>query len=329
MALVKVGEEQRVRVLVTGATGFVGQHLCQLILDQPGWTVDAVARRPIGSEHQRYRAHRLDLTDAATVTALLASIRPEAIIHLAAQASVARSYSEPAATLIDNQLAQLNLLEGCQVTGLDPVIIIASSSEVYGASARRGLALTESAPLQPVSPYAVSKVAQEMLGLQYFLSHGRRIVRLRLFNHIGPGQRPEFALASFARQIVLAEQGLQAPVLRVGNLAARRDFLDVRDVARAYLLAVQHGRPGAVYNVGSDQAHGVGELLNHLVQGARLPLTIEVDMARWRPLDLPLIVADSRLFRAVTGWQPLITLEQTITDLLNDWRGRLPHEVGA
>jgi GDP-4-dehydro-6-deoxy-D-mannose reductase len=315
-----------VRVLVTGAGGFVGGHLRPLLLAQPGWSVAALGRRPPAPLGPGEQTYGVDLLDAAATTRLLAAVRPLAIVHLAAQSSVGVSLRDPAGTLLTNQLALLHLLEGCRATGLDPLIIVAGSGEEYGDSGRDGRPLTEAAPPRPVSPYAVSKVAQEMLGLQYGLAYGLRVVRLRLFNHIGPGQRAEFAIPSFARQIARIERGRQAPVLSVGNLAARRDFLDVRDVARAYLLAILRGRPGAVYNLGSGRAYAIEEILGMLLDGARRAIRVEVDPARWRPADIPVLTADASAFRAATGWSPSIPLDRTVADILEDWRRRVAAE---
>lgn len=310
------------RVLVTGAGGFVGPHLCRLLAAQPGWTVDAVSRGPADLP-AGVRAHRHDLLDAAATARLLIALRPAVIVHLAGQSSVARSLQDPAGTLTTNVLGLLHLLEGCRAGGLDPLIIVAGSAEEYGRSARAHAPLTEDCPLEPVNPYAVSKVAQELLGQQYHLSHGLRVVRLRLFNHIGPGQRAGFALTDFARQIAAIEAGRQPPVVRVGNLAAQRDFLDVRDVAGAYLAAIERARPGAVYNVGSGQALSIRAMLDLLLAQARVTVMVEYDPARARPADIPLLLADASRFRAATGWQPTIPIERSLADILDDWRARV------
>jgi GDP-4-dehydro-6-deoxy-D-mannose reductase len=215
------------------------------------------------------------------------------------------------------------VLNGCRAAGLDPQIVVAGSAEEYGDTARWRAPLAEQDALRPVNPYAVSKAAQDLLGLSYHLAHGMRVVRLRLFNHIGPGQRPGFVLTDFARQIARIEAGTQPPRLLVGNLAARRDFLDVRDVARAYLLAIERGRPGAVYNVGSGQARSIQEVLDALLAHSNAQIAVEHDPARARPADIPLLLADAGAFRAATGWRPEIPFERSVVDILDDWRQRV------
>jgi GDP-4-dehydro-6-deoxy-D-mannose reductase len=294
-----------------------------------GWTVVAVSRQPLGVEVGAQVRQVCDVLDPRATRDLVASTRPGAIVHLAGQSSVARSLTAPSETLIANTQPLVNLLEACRWAGLDPLIVTASSAEVYGDRARGDLALRETDPPRPLSPYAVSKVAQELLGQQYRRLHGLRVVALRAFNHIGPGQRPGFALPDFARQIVRIERGQQAPRLSVGNLAARRDFLDVRDVARAYLAAIERGQPGAVYNVGSGQAHAVRDVLDLLLANAQGAIQVEVDPARLRPVDIPLLLADARAFRAATGWRPTLPLAATARAILDDWRQRLEHDPTA
>lgn len=310
------------RVLVTGAGGFAGLHLCRLLV-ATGWAVDAVTRRPAPALPAAARQHRLDLREPAATAELVATTRPDAIVHLAGQASVARSLAAPAETLTANTLPLLHLLDGCRATGLDPTIVIAGSAEMYGDSARAHAPLVETCAPRPLSPYAVSKVAQEALGQQHHRLYGQRVIALRLFNHIGPGQQPGFALPDFARQIARIEAGHQPPRLLVGNLAARRDFLDVRDVAHAYLAAIAHGRPGAVYNVGSGEARSVRAVLDLLLTRARVPIAVEVDPARLRPVDIPLLLADARAFQHATGWRPALSLDRTAADILADWRARV------
>ena len=245
------------RALITGANGFVGGHLCEHLLDESGWQLVGIGREPVSRyprllQHMAFRS--ADLLDAAAVAAMVADTTPDVVFHLAAQAHPPTSFRDPAGTLTANMLMQLNLFEGIRAARLDPVVLIVSTGEVYGAVRPDDLPIDEDTPLRPLSPYAVSKVTQDMLAFQYWAAHGLRTIRVRPFNHTGPGQDDGYAPTAFARQIARIEAGLQEPVVRVGNLSARRDFTDVRDVVRGYRLAVERGEPGHVYNLGSGRA---------------------------------------------------------------------------
>lgn len=253
---------------------------------------------------------------------LLDALRPELIYHLAAQASVERAWANPAGTLVNNISVQLHLFQAVIVLGLTPRILVIGSADEYGAVAPEDMPIDESTPLRPLNPYAVSKVAQDYLGLQYHLSHKLQVVRVRPFNHIGPRQGPGFAVPDFCRQIAAIEAGEQEPVLRVGNLAARRDFTDVRDMVRAYHLALTRGQAGKVYNIGSGNTYAIRELLDRLLVQSRVPIRVESDPALARPVDIPEVVSDSSLFRCDTGWKPRYTMDQTLRDVLDDWRRR-------
>jgi GDP-4-dehydro-6-deoxy-D-mannose reductase len=209
--------------------------------------------------------------------------------------------------------------------GAKPRVLVVGSNEEYGLVRPEDLPLNENSPLRTNNPYAVSKVAQDWLGLAYFLSHRIPVVRLRPFNHIGPRQSENFVVPAFARQIAMIEAGQQESVIRVGNLTARRDFTDVRDMVQAYCLAVVKGQPGEVYNIGSGRSHAIHEILDILISYSRVSVRIEQDPARMRPSDTPEIRCDARKFYQATGWQPTIPLEQTLQDVLDDWRARLAH----
>ncbi len=321
------------RALITGITGFAGSHLAQLLLAQPGAEVYGIASLrasevPLPAWAERVTLLRADLTDLSAVTRALEAVRPEAIYHLAAQASVPRAWSDPAATLTNNIAAQANLMQAVVALQLDPAILIVGSADEYGRVTPEDLPVDEDTPLRPVNPYAVSKVAQDYLGLQYHLSHGLRIVRVRPFNHIGPGQRTGFVVPDFAQQIARIEAGQQEPILRVGNLAAQRDFTDVRDMVRGYVLALTQGRPGQVYNLGASRAYAIQEILDRLLQLGSAPIRVEPDPARMRPSDVPLIVSDCRRVRADTGWQPSIPLETSLQDVLTEWRADAASSAG-
>jgi len=303
----------------------VGSYLveeCQ----RRGWTVHGTthpSEQPELTPALRAAAiHPVELSDAAAVRALVAEARPAQIYHLAAQASVHKAWQDPMATLTNNSGAQLAILSAARDLCPDARILVISSSEVYGGRDQGRMPLDEDEPLGPLDPYAVSKVTQEMLGLQHYLAFGMPVVRVRPFNHMGPRQRPGFVAADFARQVAAIEAGQGAPVMRVGALDAVRDLSDVRDVVRAYTLALTKGEPGAVYNVASGRGVSIGDLLRAFIAEATVPIETIVDSALLRPVDRPLIVGDAARLRARTGWTPTIPLAQTIRDTLDYWRGR-------
>jgi len=315
-----------VRILITGATGFVGRHLWDhLQQSQP----DAVLHGTTFMNAPQSSAYtEIDLKDAAAVLALLDQLRPQAIYHLAGQAFVPRSFSNPWETLENNIRGQVNLLQACHELKLECRVLIVSSAEIYGRISPTDLPLQESAPLQPVNPYSVSKATQDLMALQYHLCYGLPIVRARPFNHIGPGQSEHFVATAFAMQIARIENGLQEPIIRVGNLSAERDFTDVRDIVRAYHLLMEHGQPGEAYNIASGKAYSAQTLLNTLLSYSSVQVAIEQDEARLRPVDTPLIIGDYRKLHAITAWQPHMSFEDTLRDVLDDCRQRVrltPH----
>ncbi|MBN1485685.1 MAG: GDP-mannose 4,6-dehydratase [Chloroflexia bacterium] len=316
------------RILITGSAGFAGSHLCDLLTQEKAGELYAICYRACSTAYLdpiRDRLHLLsgDLLDAAWVQQVVAESRPDVVAHLAALSSPAASFSQPARTLSNNMLAQLNLFQAILEAGLDPLILIISSGDIYGLVQPEDIPVDEDTPLRPTSPYSVSKIAQDYMALQYFLSHKLRTVRLRPFNHIGPRQAVGFVTADFARQIALIEAGQQAARIQVGNLSARRDFTDVRDMVRAYSLAMTRGEPGQAYNVGSGEHHSIEEILQILLRLSHCQIDVETDLQRLRPVDVPVIACDSRRFRQRTGWTPSIPLEQSLQDILDDWRQRI------
>lgn len=268
--------------------------------------------------------YETDLTERDQLSRAVEDAAPDLVFHLAAQSSVAQSWQDPEGTILNNVLGQLHLLEVLRQQGRTPRVLIVSSNEVYGAPAGpEELPLKETSPLRPNNPYAVSKVAQDMMGYQYFLSHGLPIVRVRPFNHIGPGQSDAFVASAFARQIAEAEAGLREPVIQVGNLEAMRDFTDVRDMMRGYYLAISRGQPGEVYNLGSQRATSVQRLLDIFLARSRVSVDVRRDPERYRPVDVPCVYADCSKFREATGWRPTIPLEQTLADVLEYWRAHV------
>jgi GDP-4-dehydro-6-deoxy-D-mannose reductase len=311
------------RALITGINGFVGGHLAEHLLAHGEWEVWGVARQPLLSLpqlHGRVRLLSADLSAAEQACNALDASRPDVIFHLAGQANVHRSFQDPGGTLQTNIFAQLNLFEAIRSLAISPLVLVASSNEIYGQVRPEDLPVDEGTPLRPVSPYAVSKAAQDLLAYQYYVSHQLRTMRLRPFNHIGPRQEPTFVASAFAAQIARIEAGLQPPVMQVGNLAAERDFTDVRDMVRAYALAALRGEPGCVYNIGSGHAVSIRWLLDTLIGHSISEIAVEVDPARMRPADVPRVVCDQRRFHADTGWEACIPLERTLLDILEHWR---------
>jgi GDP-4-dehydro-6-deoxy-D-mannose reductase len=288
---------------VTGGGGFAGPHLLALLPE---------AEAPGRSQ--------LDLLDVDAVAAFMRSVRPEAVFHLAARASVGRSWEEPAETLRANLEMTLNVLEAVRREAPEAAVLLAGSGEIYGAPER--LPVTEEAPLRPQNPYAVSKAACDLLGGQYADAHGLRVVRTRSFNHAGPGQSEEYVVGTLTRQVAEAElAGRGEVVLRVGNLDAARDFTDVRDVVRAYAALV--GLPAGAYNVCSGRSVSVKELVDLLGRVARIEVRAEVDPERVRVHEVPEIRGSASRLETATRWRPEIPLERTLADALADWRERL------
>jgi GDP-4-dehydro-6-deoxy-D-mannose reductase len=317
------------KVLITGITGFAGSHLAELLTaEHPEVEVFGTYRwrsRMDNIEHLRGKFQLLetDLRDYTSVARALDRARPDFIFHLAAQSFVPASWSAPSETLTTNITSQTNLFEAIRNLGLDPVVQIACSSEQYGLVHPEETPIKETNPLRPLSPYAVSKVAQDFLAYQYFQSYGLKAIRTRGFNHTGPRRGQVFVTSNFCSQVAAIELGLQEPVIRVGNLEAIRDFTDVRDMVRAYWLAVQHARPGEVYNIASGKGIHIREMLDRLLALASVKVEIEVDPDRLRPSDVEILIGDSSKFRADTGWEPRIPFDQTLRDLLDYWRETL------
>jgi GDP-4-dehydro-6-deoxy-D-mannose reductase len=315
------------KVLLTGAAGFVASHFVAFVREEkPEVEMLGVVRPHGGAVAARVggvRTVEADLCDLAAVDAVFEQWSPDAIVHLAGQSSVHQSWLDPGGTLRNNVLGVANLLDAVRRRGLTPAVLVVGSAEEYGAVDPRDVPLGETAPLRPTSPYAVSKVAQGLLAVECGGAAGMRVVRTRTFHHTGPGRGEAFAESSFARQIAEIEAGLRPPLLQVGNLEAVRDFTDVRDVVRAYWALLEKGAPGAVYNVCSGRGRRIRELLETLLDKARIRVEIAVDPGRLRPSDLPVLVGDPARLKAATGWEPRIDLDATLGELLDDWRARV------
>ena len=308
------------RLLVTGATGFAGRHLLRhFALRMPSARLHGTTLSPAG-DLETVTLHQLDLCADEAVRRLVSEVKPTHVAHLAAMSSPRRSHADPWGTIENNLRAQINLLEACASLATPPRVLVVSSADVYDP---QDDPVTEDSAFLPTSPYAVSKIAQDMHALQFSLERGLPVVRVRPFNFLGPGQAEGFVAADFAWQVARIEVGRQPPVMRVGNLAARRDFCDVRDVARAFALLLMRGESGLVCNIASGVAHSIRELLDILLSLSDAPIEVSLDEARLVPLDVPLKRGDHGRLTASTGWQPRIPLEQSLGDLLDECRAAL------
>jgi GDP-4-dehydro-6-deoxy-D-mannose reductase len=320
------------RALITGINGFVGGHLAEHLLTATGWQLSGTGREPelrLPSLRGRVDALPVDLMEADAVQRMIAQVRPDVVFHLAAQAHPPTSFRDPQGTLTTNIVMQLNVFEAIRHEQLNPIVLVVGTGEEYGTVQPHEIPVNEDVPLRPVSPYAVSKVAQDMLAYQYHVAHHLKTIRVRPFNHTGPRQEDRYVATEFAQQIARIEAGLQQPIVHVGNLDAQRDFTDVRDIVRAYQLAVEHGEPGAVYNIGSSRPVAIATILDILVQLSQVPIVVQQDADRMRPADVPVIACDATRFRQCTGWEPRISLEQTLSDILDDFRGRVAQEAST
>lgn len=312
------------RVLITGMAGFAGRYLAEHLIQHTAATIVGVTRgRALPADELRIRWRQADMVDAVAIAEIVAAERPDAIVHLAAQASVPAAWADPWLTYEQNVRGQQNLFQAVLACGLRPRILIVSSTEVYGALAPQDLPTRETHPLQPNNPYAVSKAAQDLMARQYHLSHGLDVVVARPFNHIGPRQRTAFVIPSLAQRLAEIEAGLRAPELHLGNMQAQRDFTDVRDIAAAYVALLERGRAGDVYNVCSGVPRSIQSALDaFLTMTSAQPRQI-TDPSRFRPIDTPVMYGDASRLRAATGWAPRIPFEQTLADMLAEARARL------
>ena len=317
---------ERMRALITGINGFAGSHLAELLLSE-GYEVFGLIRRRADLTNIQHILKQLtlvegDLTDRSSLLQLLKSSKPDLIFHLAAQSFVPTSWRLPVETFNTNVLGEINLFEAIRELGLEPRIQVAGSSEEYGLVYEDEIPIKETNPLRPLSPYAVSKVAQDLLGYQYYKSYGMRIVRTRAFNHTGPRRGAEFVVSNFAKQIAEIEKKKRPPVLKVGNLKAVRDFTDVRDTVKAYLSVVLKGKDGEVYNIASGRGVAIETVLKTLLELSPTEIKVEVDPERLRPSDVPILIGDYSKVKEETGWSPTIPFKKTLEDVLEFWRER-------
>lgn len=314
-------------VLVTGGSGFVGPYLIAA-LEALGRPVVALGRAPETVAGAPWPPavspewRDVDLRDRAAIDRLIADVQPAEVYHLAGLSSVADSFIDPAPTYEVNVLGTVYLLDAIRRFVPPARVLLISSAEVYGGLSSP---LDETCPFAPANPYAASKVAAEMVAVEQFRSHGLQVVRARAFNHTGPGQLPRFVVAAFAQQIAQIEAGRQSPVMGVGNLSARRDFLDVRDVVNAYLALMAKGSAGAAYNVCSGRAVAMQEILDGFLAAAKVSITASRDETLFRPVDVPELVGSHAAITQATGWTPAIPLRQTLADVLAYWRWKVPY----
>lgn len=321
-------EKNKPKSLITGITGFAGSHMAELLLKE-GHEVFGIVRWRSRSEHVNHlngRIHLIeaDLLDLKSLQDVMISVRPDYIFHLAAQSFVPASWTSPAVTMETNVVGSNNLFEAVRSAQIDPVIQIACSSEEYGMVHEDEVPIKETNPLRPLSPYAVSKLAMDFMGYQYFKSYGLKIIRTRGFNHEGPRRGEVFVTSTFAKQIAMIEKGLQEPFIYTGDLSTKRDFTDVRDMVKGYLLAVQKAEPGEVYNIASGKVWVIQDMLDYLISLSTVKnINIKKDPKRMRPSDVPILLGDNSKFVKATGWKPEIDFKTTLQDTLDYWRAHL------
>ncbi|HET6348757.1 MAG TPA: GDP-mannose 4,6-dehydratase [Candidatus Krumholzibacteria bacterium] len=311
------------KALVTGCNGFVGRALvARLVADGfEVWGIDRTTAYE-GLPANYYFAG--DLRDAAFVARAIDAAPVDCIVHLAAQSSVRRSFDEPATTLTDGMLPALHILEHLRARESKARVLLVGSADEYGVVAADNIPIAETQPARPASPYALAKSIQNQAGVMYSSLYGADTVMTRSFNHTGPGQRDDFVLANFARQVAGIKHGRHEPVIEVGDLEVRRDFLDVRDVCDAYLLLLQKGRSGETYNVCSGKSYRIRDLLDRLCELAGVEVKLHVDTGRLRPVDMPELRGDPSKIREHTGWRANIDIEETLSAMLEDWEQKLP-----
>ena len=314
------------KAFITGISGFAGSFLARYLIKQGTYTLSGTYYSDSGlgsifDISSKLKLYQIDLTKDGLIDVAIEEEKPDVVFHLAALASPAQSFKDPRLTFSTNISGQINLLEAIRKSNLTKTrILIVSSAEVYGMVTKSDLPIDELTPMRPVSPYAVSKIAQDYLGLQYFLTHKMSIIRARPFNHIGPGQKPAYAVAAFASQIAKIEKGEQDPVLKVGNIATKRDFTDVRDIVQAYVALIEKGDLGEVYNIGSGISYAVSHVLEMLVSLSTKKITIEKDVSKLIPFDIQNNQSNITKLREKTGWSPSISLDRSLRDVLDYWR---------
>ena len=317
------------RILITGATGFVGRHLAALLLSRRHEVFGTFLQPEGDGPNDKIKLLSCDMRDANQVRSAVDEVRPDQVYHLAALSSVRDSFEDAKAVYETNLLGALHLLEAVRRTNASARILLVGSGHCYGKLKPRELPATEQQALAPNSPYAVSKAAADLLGRQYFETFGLHVIRARPFNHTGPGQSTHFVCSDFARQFAAIDLGLAPPILRVGNLNSRRDFSDVRDIVRAYVLLLQKGRGGEAYNVGSGRAVSLKQLLKILRSFCSRPVSVETEKTRLRIGEADVLYGSNRKLKQATGWRPEYDLKSTLRDLYCYWIANLTRQSGG
>ncbi len=313
-------------ILITGISGFAGSFLAEYLVSQnkgkiSGTYLDEASLGNIQNVKTKVNLFKLNLTEEKKVFDIVLETKPDFIFHLAALTSPKVSFDNPFETIQNNVKAQLNLLEAVRkLKLLNTRILVISSAEVYGIVEKKDLPIDEDTKFMPASPYAVSKITQDFLALQYFLSYDIKIIRIRPFNHIGPRQSPNFVVSAFAKKIAEIEKGKTDNTLFAGNLDSKRDFTDVRDMVTAYSLAIEKGEAGEVYNIGSGKSYAISQILDRMLSLSKTKIKVRVDESLFRPSDNPDLLCDRSKFTNLTGWEPEIPIDKTLKDTLDYWR---------
>ena len=311
------------KALIIGAAGFVGSYLARELMDNHGMEVHATKMSKEDLVIEGAQVHQLNILNKEDIVTLLYEVRPDYIFHLAAQSSVSVAWRNPGLTIDVNVKGSVNLLDAIRELYYKPSVLLIGSGEEYGHIKEGETPIKEDNHVRPGNIYAATKVCQNMIASIYAQAYDMNLMMVRAFNHIGPSQAPIFVVSDFCKQVAEIEAGKKEPIMYVGNLAAKRDFTDVRDVVRAYALLIQKGEAGETYNVGSGHAYAIQEILDLIISLSSVDIKVEIDPNKIRPVDVPIIEADITKLNAVTGWKPEIELRQTIQETLDYWRARV------
>lgn len=308
------------KALIIGGAGFVGNYLINHLMNDCGWSVAITKLENETIEQNEVDQYNLDILNKQAIIDVLSKVHPDYIFHLAAQSSVALSWKNPGLTIDVNIKGSINVLDAIRELNYKPRILVIGSGEEYGHVLPNEIPITETNATRPGNIYAATKVCQNMIGKIYADAYQMDVIMVRAFNHIGPKQSPIFVVSDFCKQVAEIEKGLREPVIKVGNLEAKRDFTDVRDVVRSYSMLIQKGKAGEIYNVGSGKAIAIQEILNLILLCSTANIRVEIDPEKIRPADIKIIEADIKKLQECTGWMPYHSLQCTIVDTLNYWK---------